>query len=297
MAGVLLAPPILWADPDPDPGTGDGSGPRSDADCDKASPDCVQVGHWNVSVALGAGVRTNPLVHGADLPLVVVPQFSYYGKRFFLDDLDLGFTVAETPHNQFNLVASPGYDRVFFYRSDVQNILVGGFPTSSGDLTVIKPGAPTNVGQVVTPVTTATVTASRPRRITYLAGGEWTFNAGGITGQFDVLHEITGQNGGDEVRAAVSVPLYQGNGSLRANVGVTWKSAAIVDYYYGVPGTYDPGSALDPFVKLGYRHPVNRHWTFTAFAEYELLGAAIEKSPLINEPGVTSVFVGMTYGF
>src|ERR1700692_3784725 len=96
-------------------------------DCKGPSADCVAVGGWNFSVALGAGAMTNPLVAGKPIPLVVVPQFSYYGKRFFIDDLDLGFTLAETGGNTFNLVASPGYDRVFFYRSDLQNIFVRGF--------------------------------------------------------------------------------------------------------------------------------------------------------------------------
>jgi signal transduction histidine kinase len=93
-------------------------------DCDADSPDCVVVGKWNVSLALGAGVRSNPLVHGQDLPLVVVPQISYYGKRFYIDNLDVGFTAVDGETNTLSLIATPGYDRIFFYRSDLQNIFV-----------------------------------------------------------------------------------------------------------------------------------------------------------------------------
>ncbi|MDB6101815.1 MAG: hypothetical protein JWO52_1814, partial [Gammaproteobacteria bacterium] len=39
-----------------------------------SADDCVRVGGWNLSVALGAGVRTNPVVHAKDIPLIVVPQ-------------------------------------------------------------------------------------------------------------------------------------------------------------------------------------------------------------------------------
>ena len=67
----------------------------AEEDCAAASDDCVAVGGWSLSVALGAGVRTNPLVHGQAIPLVVVPQFSYYGKRFFIDNLDPGVTLLE----------------------------------------------------------------------------------------------------------------------------------------------------------------------------------------------------------
>jgi outer membrane protein len=252
-------------------------------DCKGPSTDCVAVGRWNFSVALGAGAKTNPLVAGKVIPLVVVPQFSYYGKRFFIDDLDLGFTLAETAASTFNLVASPGYDRVFFYRTDLQNIFVSGFGTNTTLVHAYTPGA------VQVP--------PRPRHITYLAGPEWTLKYGGVTGQVDVLHEITGQNHGNEVRAALGVPLIQGRGSLTANVGLTWKSAAMVNYYYGAGTIYRPGSALDPFFKLGYTLPLAGKWRFYAFAEYERLASAIADSPIVAERYVATSFIGAIYTF
>ena len=54
-------------------------------DCKESSGDCVAVGKWNFSLALGAGVRTNPLLDGENIPLLVIPEFSYYGRRFFID--------------------------------------------------------------------------------------------------------------------------------------------------------------------------------------------------------------------
>jgi outer membrane protein len=269
-------------------------------DCKGPSTDCVAVGGWNFSVALGAGAMTNPLVGGRPIPLVVVPQFSYYGKRFFIDDLDLGFTLAETGGNTFNLVASPGYDRVFFYRSDLQNIFVRSFGGAGAYTVPIRAEANTPGAVQVEP---------RPRRVTYLAGPEWTFKNGGVTAQIDVLHEITGQNHGNEVRAAVGVPLLEAKGTLTANVGITWKSADIVNYYYGANtyhgvGTfygastiYRPGSALDPFFKLGYTLPLSGKWRFYAFAEYERLADAIADSPLVAEHYVATSFIGAIYSF
>jgi outer membrane protein len=252
-------------------------------DCRGPSTDCVAVGRWNFSVGLGAGARTNPLVGSKTIPLVVVPQFSYYGKRFFIDDLDLGFTLADNDGITFNLVASPGYDRVFFYRSDLQNVFVSGFGANTALVHSQTPGA------VKFP--------PRPRRVTYLAGPELTLKYGGITGQFDVLHEITGHNHGNEIRAAAGVPLLQGRGSLTANVGITWKSAAIVNYYYGSSSIYQAGSALDPFFKLGYTLPLTGKWRLHAFAEYERLASAIADSPIVAERYVATWFIGAIYTF
>jgi outer membrane protein len=261
-----------------------GPGPATE-DCTDTSPDCVAVGHWNFSVALGAGVRTNPLVNGKDIPLVIVPHVSYYGERFFLDDLDLGFTLAEGRTQSLSLVASPGYDRVYFYRTDPQNFFITGIDPTGAAL------YSTDSSNAISKVT------PRPRRLTYLAGPEWTFKASVLTGQLDVLHDITGQDHGTEVRAALSAPLIESRGALSASLGLTWKSAGIVDYYYGEPGLYAGKAALDPFAKLGYTVPLSRRWRFNAFAEYERLGSAIADSPIVAEHTVATVFVGAVYTF
>jgi MipA family protein len=251
----------------------------ADDACKQPSEDCVAVGGWNFSVALGAGLRTNPLVHGQDLPLVIVPHVSYYGERFFLDNLDLGFTLWDGDMNTVSLIASPGYDRVYFYRTDLQNIFVSGF-SPTGDTSA---GASERV-------------APRSRHVTYLAGPEWTFKYHGVMGQLDVLQESTGQRG-QEVRAAVGIPLNMFKGTLTANLGATWKSADIVNYFYGAPGIYAAGSAFDPFLKVGYALPLSRKWRLSTFAQYEHLSNAIANSPIVAERYVATVFVGAVYAY
>jgi|SRR6185437_15777186 len=268
-----------------------------DDDCKGPSQDCVAVGGWNFSVSLGAGVRTDPVVHEGNIPLVVIPQFSYYGKRFFLDNLDAGVTLLDEDHSTVSLIASPGYDRVFFYRSDPQNIFVTGL----ADFSAVPSTQVANVVKVGSDGSTQVVPAAkfppRSRRWTYLAGPEWTFKFARITGQLDVLHEITGHNHGDEVRAAVAIPLSKAGGSWTAGLGLTWKSSAIVNYYYGAPGIYTAGPALNPFLKIGFSRPLKGKWKITAFAEIERLGNAITDSPIINARFVTTTFVGTMYSF
>lgn len=256
-----------------------GHGGRDDDGCSGPSKGCVAVGDWNFNVSLGAGVRTDPVVHEAAIPLVIIPQFSYYGQRVFIEDLDLGFTLTESEASTLSLIATPGYDRVFFDRSDPQNIFVSDLAYNSPSAAHLE-SAP-----------------QKSRRWTYLAGPEWTFETHAITGQVDLLHEITGRNHGNEVRAALGIPLIESTGSLSADVGLTWKSSAIVGYYYGVPGVYEGGWALDPFVKLGYSRPLSGKWRLTAFVHYEHLGNAIADSPIVNARYVLTVFAGATYAF
>ena len=263
-------------------------------ECQGPSSDCVAVGGLNLSISLGAGVRTNPVVHESAIPLVVVPTFSYYGKRFFIDNLDAGVTLLDGDRSTLSLVATPGYDRVFFYHSDPQNIFVTGFNTALTPGTTVL--TRTNPDGTVVKIPAAQF-PPRSRQVTYLAGPEWTFKFGQVTGQVDALHEITGHDHGDEVRAALGIPISRWLGAWSGNFGFTWKSANIVNYYYGAPGIYEGGAAFDPFVKLSFSRPLKGKWKITAFVETERLGNAIADSPIVNARYVTTGFIGTTYTF
>jgi len=246
----------------------------AESGCEAPSADCVEVGELDLSVSLGAGTRTNPVYGSGDIPLVLIPHFSYYGKRFFIDNLEAGFTLFEGEANTFNLVTTPGYDRVFFYDSDPQNVvvpLVGGAESPSARIPVA------------------------PRRTTFLAGPEWLFDYGKLSGQVTALYEYTGRHKGYELRAAIAVPLVERRGTLVASTGVTWKSTELVEYFYGITDVYEPGSALNPFVKMAYDLPLSDRWAFKASAHYEYLDTEIADSPIISDTGVVTAFAGFTY--
>lgn len=254
--------------------------------CPAPSPECVVVGEWDVSISVGLGGRTNPLRSQSDLPLILIPQVSYYGERFFLENLELGFTLFENESNSLNLLAAPGYDRAFFYRKDLQNIFVPGSP---GTLA----GFGGNPGGADVPMPLEYEV--RHRHTTYLAGPEWTFSYGRWIGQVDALYEVTGEHDGYEVRAAVATPIIESKSSLVLSTGATWKSAELVRYYYGVDGLYEPGPAFNPFIRVGYSRPLADRWTFGAFAHYEYLDSAVADSPIVADRGVATVFAGLVF--
>ena len=89
--------------------------------CDSNEADCVEVGTWDISVGIGAGVRTNPVEDGDDIPLVLIPQINYNGEHFFIQNLDMGVIVWENETQQLNLFMTPSYDQVFFDRWNPAN--------------------------------------------------------------------------------------------------------------------------------------------------------------------------------
>jgi MipA family protein len=260
---------------------------RAQGGCSTPSPECAVVGQFEISVSLGVGQRSNPVAGKSDIPLIVIPHISYYGKRFFVENLELGYTLHDGDTNTFSLIAAPGYDRVFFYRNDLQNIFIAGGTATPADGVVKFPIPPTpDEGRDI---------RVEPRRTTYLAGPEWTFDYGRITGQLNALREITGRHDGYEVRGAIATPLIQSKSSLVASAGFTWKSREVVGYYYGVDDLYDPGAAFSPFIKLRYSRPLSERWAFNAFAHYEHLARSIAASPIVSENHVATVFAGVVF--
>ncbi len=85
--------------------------------------DCVPVGQWQVNLGVGFGWRANPLRDGTDSPMFVLPELSYYGERFFLKNLEMGWTLFENRQHQFSLLLTPSSDQMHFNRWDPYNFV------------------------------------------------------------------------------------------------------------------------------------------------------------------------------
>ncbi|WP_111642536.1 MipA/OmpV family protein [Marinimicrobium alkaliphilum] len=235
--------------------------------CSESRPDCVAVGEWQVELAVGAGLRTNPLVDKSDIPLVLIPQVTYYGERFFIDYLDLGVTLVEQPRWMLNALVTPGSDGLYFFRRN-SFVLDGGLRTTAGspvngaagdgtnglhspnfsppavgDSSEFGDGwqednrAPSPESPDPAPVSESPQPSSpetRKRRIAGMAGLEASAQLGGTDWQLQVLQEFTGLHDGQEVRLAVGSGTRVGEHRFNASIGMSWKSSELLDYYYGV---------------------------------------------------------------
>ena len=87
----------------------------------------LDTGEWHISIAIGAGKRTNPLVGGDKQPLYILPDIAYYGAQFYFDNGDLGYTFSETKNYSFGLLTHLNYEKSYFSYIHPANIL---FPAS-----------------------------------------------------------------------------------------------------------------------------------------------------------------------
>jgi MipA family protein len=122
---------------------------------------------------------------------------------------------------------------------------------------------------------------------------------------FAVLHDILDRNNGSEIRANYAYPIGLGTGWLIPTVGLTWESANLTNYYYGVSPAeslsnrpaYSPGSALNPTAKLGYFVPMSDKWLLGAQVGYTKLDRAIGDSPIVDRSGSVSAMILFMHSF
>ncbi|MBU2885071.1 MipA/OmpV family protein [Gilvimarinus agarilyticus] len=252
--------------------------------CNSEQADCVAVGSWQVSVGVGLGVRTNPLIGGDNIPLVLLPSVSYYGERFFFDTTSIGFTLHEDTHSMFNLVATVGLDSMYFSDISLGNFVIegtgGGFNLgglgltsaldgdAAEDLTLAPP-----VDETRTPNTydidgpneffhkpeltsprgepqTIFVEQIADRKMAGLAGLEYSYSLGATQISVQALQDFTHVHDGQELRFGLDRRWRLGRNQIALAGGFVWQSDRVVDYYYGL-GERDVGDASQLYYRAG----------------------------------------------
>lgn len=253
-----------------------------------------QESNWQFSVALGAGVRTNPVMDNKDIPLVIIPQVSYQAERFFIQNLDIGYSLIQNDRQTLSLLLTPSYDQVFFNEWDISN-----FVDNSGFASVSK-DSPT-VEQ-----TTRAIDKSKlhDRRMAGLAGIEYSQNFYAMDLQLQALQEFTGYYDGSEVRLALSKNINFGKSDIKLTLGANWQNAASLNYFYGLgelesigKPVYKPDSGLSSLLRFDWNYQLDEHWSLRFFTSYRHLNHAISNSPLVTDNNVVSAFAGGVYHF
>lgn len=268
--------------------------------CTDASGNCVEVGKWRVSVALGAGVRTNPVMSNKDIPLIVLPEIQYQGERFFIQNLDFGAMLWENEGQQLNLLVTPGYDQVFFHRWSLGNFIVDSrVMMSSTDKSALLPEYDYRAAKSVD------MSRLHKRRMAALGGIEYQVVLDKWSFQWQWLHDLIGVHDGQELRLAMTRSFRTGKHHTALTAGANWQSDEITDYYFGVrenevnslDDTWKAGSGVSYLLRADWNYQLNDKWTLRATGSYTRLPSAIRNSPIVTSDYTTTVFVGGVYHF
>lgn len=278
--------------------------------CDPATEDCVEVGKWQLSLGIGAGVRTNPVENSPDIPLFLAPEVSYNGERFFIDNLDFGAILWESSSQQLNLLATPSYDQVYFHRWSPSNFFISAnnFATAAKegdqeeDLPVINTGDNTEL--VAPGFRDVQERDLRDRHTAGMGGLEYYLFTPLVDLQLAYLSDFTAVHYGEEARISLGKYWASGRHQVSTSLGAIWQSSEIINYYYGVTlpeaderGPYATDAAWTPVVSVDWNYQLTERWDLRFLANYRQLPDEISASPLINDNKVITVFIGGVYHF
>ena len=260
--------------------------------------ECIEVGQWDLGVALGYGLRSNPLKDFNDIPIYAVPTFAYYGEYWYFDNGNFGYTLTEKEKFTINLATRFSSDSAYFHRWDPSNIFLAGgstFETSS----VTSAGLFTREDQE------PSIDALEKRRFTYLGGLEaFIYTHVGII-NFSLAHDMLNVHQGTEAQLKWIYNLPVQDWNFEFALRLDWKSEEIVDYYYGIRESESPywsqhfkaKSALNTGMELTSTYVMTQDWDLLLLARYTHIADAIVDSPLLNKEYTSAFYIGSSYRF
>jgi outer membrane protein len=252
---------------------------------------------WRLGVALGYGARTNPLIQSKDIPVLVDVDLAWFGKRWFFDNGDLGFTALDNRFFTANLMARVNSDRTFFSKTNTKYVQFA-YAGYGLQTTAFSPATGMPITEPV-PVKPPKRDYAVEAGIEMLFGGEW----GDAT--LHAFHDVSDTHEGYEVAADYSYRWTIGRLSVSPSVGATYKSRKLSDYYWGVhadeasavlaPYRADGGLGWEAGLRTSYY--LTKNIRLAVSANYERLQWGIAQSPLVERDYVLGYFAGLGWQF
>lgn len=265
------------------------------ADCNSAQ--CIETEKWRVGIALGAGAKTNPLVGGDAIPLVLIPDIAYYGDNVYLDNAEVGYQWIQTPTFALDTFFSVNTEKAFFTFWHPSNVLgaSGHFLSNA-----IGPSnaSPFDDRQV-------SVDEVKSRKWAIDAGIRWHKRSADSQWRIAVKTDASNVHHGHQFEISYQHHWSLNEWQVSLAPTVIWKSSKLVDYYYGVDQQdnvlrdlyYDASAGWQPSLALSANKKINQQWQWLIRTSVTWLHSGMTNSPLVDKKYTSTVFIGLGYVF
>ncbi len=240
--------------------------------------------NWRLGAAFGYGERTNPLVQSDDIPIIVDLDIAWFGERWFFDNGDLGFTFVNNAALTTSLVARVNSDRLFFSNTDTRfvNFDLAGSPLAES--TDFKPPDRDYAVEL---------------GVELLTDGPW----GAM--QVTAFHDVSGTHEGYELYVDYSYGWRRQRLYIEPSFGVSYKSADLNNYYWGVTpeeaglvaAPYEADAGLNWHARMMVGYQLNEHWAVSLVVEHERLNDEAAASPVVEDEKLLGWFAGVSWRF
>lgn len=117
--------------------------------------------------------------------------------------------------------------------------------------------------------------------------------------------DVSGGHDGYEAELSYSYPIMFGGWRISPEIGVSWQSKEINQYFYGVTDVdvkagrplYTPDAGVNFNAGIMAMYPFNQHHSLILLAEYESYSSEVTDSPIVVESSSTSFGLGYVYRF
>jgi MipA family protein len=250
---------------------------------------------WRLGIAAGYGERSNPLIQSEDIPVVIDLDIAWFGRRFFFDNGDVGYTFADGRAGTASIVARLNSDRVFFGKTNTRVVNV---------VTVGPTGEPV-LGPNGDPITSPVPLDPPERQYAVEAGIEYLIDGRPGRMALSLFRDVSSVHGGFAIDLEYGYPLYGRRWTLEPAVMARYKSHALNDYYWGVRASeasaalpaYSAGDGVNLQASLRGSYFLTRNTRLVGSVTVERLNSATARSPVVVEHAVLGWFGGVAYQF
>lgn len=249
-----------------------------------------ETGTWYFGLSAGSGIMQNPLHDQEDIPLTILPDIRYYGEKFSIENLSLGYALLEKPNFVIELIGEQNQDGTYFpgrLRSEYA-AFVGPHHASPLDLwgRQREPEEP------------------NPRSMSYMSGIELRYY-NWINTFITLATDVSNLHNGNAIRVEIQKDFSLGNFKLSSAVSLIHKDKNLIDYYYSFDerdtlvsdNFYFANSATNYLLQLNVAYPITPHFAFVAAYNKTFLDKTISDSPIVVRKHITGSFIGVKYAF
>lgn len=214
-------------------------------------------------------VAQRPFV-GVDDQSTSLPYISFKYDDFYIEGVDIGYTLVSNKHYKFDILATPR----FYERKESF--------ASGGELQ--------GIGET---------------KQTYFGGVSAQFNIEPVTLTVQLLRDLL-ESDGIEAAATVSKGFsLTKTFSLIPAIGVTWQDSELVDHFYGVSANevqagrplYEGASSLNYNASLTASWDISQHIQLLGLIKYEIFDDGITNSSIVDEDAILQSAIGAVYRF
>ena len=245
---------------------------------------------WQFSATVGYGRYGSLLFDGRDTNLYVLPRWSLYYKRFYLENLDLGFNLVETEHFSLDLSGKQSFDALSVRHSAAEDGLL-----KSIALNDVKLPIPWNIK-------VEDVVNFQRRHLSYLAGMTFYARAHDLELRSEWHSDVSGVHNGSEWNTLVRYQYQTQSFNLAPSLGIRRLDHRFANYYFGLgyQDTSDllrvmPGPLWLPSVRLDASLNLSSNLSFAASLRREFYPVEVLQSLFIGSRQHDIWFLGLMY--